>query len=63
MFNLFTCAQGHSNTVNGLLGVVPPTVEDYFCSANNNLLLPIVNGEGEEDNFGLEPENAWLKTI
>ncbi len=42
LYNLFTCAQGHGNPCNYLLGVPPPTVAEYLFSANNNLLVPII---------------------
>ena len=38
-YNLFTCAQNHGSQVTGALGVEPPSVAEYLCSANNNLLV------------------------
>ena len=55
-YNLFTCAQGHGNPCNYILGVTPPTVEEYLYSANNNLLVPLIIHDDEDDRF--ENENA-----
>ena len=55
-FNLFTCAEGIGNPINGMFGVAPPTVAEYLFSANNNLLIPLVAADGEADNFGQEQE-------
>ena len=55
-YNLFSCAQGHGNPCNAILGVVPPTVSEYLYSANHNLLIPIPRVEEEDDNFGDEEE-------
>ena len=55
-YNLFTCAQGHGNPCNYILGVTPPTVEEYLYSANNNLLVPLIIHDDEDDHF--ENENA-----
>jgi hypothetical protein len=55
-YNLFTCAQGHGNPCNYLLGVPPPTVEEYLYSANNNLLVPLIIHDDKDDHF--ENENA-----
>jgi hypothetical protein len=41
-----------------VLGVAPPTVEEYLFSANNNLLFPFIAAEGENDNFGEEGDGA-----
>ncbi len=41
MFNLFTCSENCGSAVTGILGVPPPTVEEYLYSCNNNLLIPI----------------------
>jgi len=51
-FNLFTCAEGNGNPCNAVLGVAPPTVEEYLFSVNNNLLIPFIAAKGENDNFG-----------
>jgi len=59
-FNLFTCAEGMGNPINGMFGVAPPTVAEYLFSANNNLLIPMVIPDGEEDNFGPELQGNWL---
>jgi hypothetical protein len=59
-FNLFTCAEGMGNTVNGVLSIPPPTIEEYLFSANNNLLTPLVQAADEEDNFGDEGEHVRL---
>jgi hypothetical protein len=40
-FNLFTCAEGMGNPINGMFGISPPTVEEYLYFANNNLLIPL----------------------
>jgi hypothetical protein len=36
---LFTWAEGHRYPCNAVLGVAPPTVEQYLLSANQNLLI------------------------
>ena len=60
-YNLFTCAQGHGNPCNVILGIAPPTVEEYLYSANHNLLIPLPIDVEEDDNFGLENyDNARL---
>jgi hypothetical protein len=60
-YNLFTCAQGHGNLCNIILGVAPPTIEEYLYSANHNLLIPLPVYDGEDDNFGVKPDdNARL---
>jgi hypothetical protein len=59
-YNLFTCAEGHGNPVNGVLGINPPTVEEYLFSANHNLLIPVQEAEGIDDNFGDEGDYARL---
>jgi hypothetical protein len=38
-FNLFACAEGIGNPINGMFGIAPPTVAEYLYSANNNLLI------------------------
>jgi hypothetical protein len=60
-YNLFTCAQGHGNPCNVILGIAPLTVEEYLYSANHNLLIPLPIDVEEDDNFGLENyDNARL---
>jgi hypothetical protein len=59
-YNLFTCAQGHGNPCNSILGVAPPTVEDYLYSANHNLLIPVPAADEENDNFGEEEPGPRL---
>jgi hypothetical protein len=59
-FNLFTCAEGIGNPVNGMFGISPPTVAEYLFSANNDLLVPLVAVQGEDDNFGAEPDGNPL---
>jgi hypothetical protein len=59
-FNLFTCAEGHGNPCNEVLGVAPPAVEEYLFYANHNLLIPLIAAERENDNFGLEDDGARL---
>lgn len=59
-FNLFTCAHGHGNPCNTILGVAPPSVADYLYSANNNLLIPVPVADGEDDNFGEEEPGPRL---
>jgi len=59
-FNLFTCAEGIGNPVNGMFGISPPTVAEYLFSANNDLLIPLVAVQGEDDNFGAEPDGNRL---
>ena len=39
-YNLFICAQNHGSQVTGTLGAEPPSVAEYLCSANNDLLIP-----------------------
>ncbi len=51
IFNLFTCAEGIGNPINGMFGIAPPTVAEYLYSANNNLLIPLLNAHDEDDNF------------
>jgi hypothetical protein len=41
-----------------VLGVAPPTVEEYLFSVNNNLLIPFIAAKGENDNFGEEGDGA-----
>ncbi len=53
-YNLCTCVQGHGNPCNVILGVVPPTVEEYLYSANHNLLIPLSIDDGEDGNFSVE---------
>ncbi len=43
-----------------MFGVTPPTVSEYLFSANNNLLIPLVAAEGEDDNFRQEQEGHRL---
>jgi hypothetical protein len=50
-FNLFTCAEGIGNPINGMFGISPPTVAEYLYSTNNNLLVPLITPENENDNF------------
>jgi hypothetical protein len=57
-FNVFTCAEGHENPCNSVLGVAPPTVEEYLLTATQNLLIPFVPAEGENKTFGEEGECA-----
>lgn len=59
-FNLFTCAEGMGNPVNGMFGISPPTVAEYLYSANNNLLIPLMGVEAEQDNFGDEGDHNRL---
>jgi hypothetical protein len=37
MFNLFTCSENCGITVTGILGVPPPTIEEYFPVIMNNV--------------------------
>ena len=46
-FNLYTCGAG--SQVTGLLGVTPPTVQEYLYSCNNNLLVDIPADDAEEE--------------
>jgi hypothetical protein len=46
-YNLFTCAEGHGNPCNVILGIAPPTVVEYLYLANNNLLIPLPIDDGE----------------
>ena len=57
-FNLFTCAEGQGDPCNVVLGVAPPTVEEYLFSAYHNLLIPFIAAEGENDNFREEGDGA-----
>jgi hypothetical protein len=60
-YNLFTCAEGHGNPCNVILGIAPLTVVEYLYSANNNLLIPLPIDDGEDDNFGAKDDgNARL---
>jgi hypothetical protein len=59
-YNLFTCAEGMGNPVNGMFGVSPPTVAEYLYSANNNLLIPLIGFDFEDDNFGEEGNHNRL---
>ena len=59
-YNLFTCAEGHGNPVNGLFGITPPSVAEYLYSANHHLLVPLVPAINEEDNFGQEEDGNRL---
>jgi len=49
-FNLFTCSAG--SQVTGVLGVCPPTVQEYLYSCNNNLLIDLPD-DGNEVNFDI----------
>jgi hypothetical protein len=48
------------NPVNGMFGISPPTVAEYLYSANNNLLIPFMGVEAEQDNFGDEGNHNRL---
>ncbi len=48
------------NPVNGMFGVSPPTVAEYLYSANNNLLIPLIGFDFEDDNFGEEGNHNRL---
>ena len=50
-YNLFTCADGHGNPCNAVLGIEPPSVAEYLHSANNDLLVPLHVAENEIDFF------------
>jgi hypothetical protein len=41
MFNLLTCSENCGNPVTRILGVSPPTVEEYLYSCNHNMQIPI----------------------
>jgi hypothetical protein len=43
-----------------MFGISPPTVAEYLFSANNDLLIPLVAVQGEDDNFGAEPDGNCL---
>jgi hypothetical protein len=43
-----------------MFGISPPTVAEYLFSANNDLLVPLVAVQGEDDNFGAEPDGNRL---
>jgi hypothetical protein len=45
--NLYTCGAG--SQVTGLLGVTPPTVQEYLYSCNDNLLVDIPADDAEEE--------------
>jgi hypothetical protein len=45
------------NPINGMPGIAPPTVSDQLMSATNNLLIPLVTPDGEDNNFGPETES------
>jgi hypothetical protein len=59
-FNLFTCAEGLGNPINGMFGIAPPTVSEYLYSDNNELLIPLVLANDEDDNFGNEGNTNCL---
>jgi hypothetical protein len=59
-FNLFICAERIGNPLNGMFGTSPRTVAEYLFSANNDLLIPLVTVQGEDDNFGPEPDGNHL---
>ena len=48
------------NPKNGIFDIAPPSVEDYLYSVNHNLLVPLVNANDENDNFGPEPAGNRL---
>lgn len=50
-YNLFSCAEGHGNPCNAVLGIESPSVEEYLYSVNNNLLVPLPVAEDELDFF------------
>ncbi len=60
-FNLFTCAEGMGNPINGMFGISPLTVEEYLYSVNNNLLIPLLAAPDEDDNFreGVEENRLY----
>jgi hypothetical protein len=43
--------EGHGNPCNVILGIAPPTVDEY-----HNLLIPLPIDDGEDDNFGAEDD-------
>jgi hypothetical protein len=55
-YNLFTCAEGHGNPCNIILGIAPPTVVEYLYSTNNSLFIPLPIDDGEDDNFGAKDD-------
>ena len=59
-YNLFTSAEGHGNPTNGIFGIPPPSIAEYFYSANHDLLIPLPQPLNEDDNFGAEPEGNQL---
>ena len=48
-YYLFTCAAGHGNPTNGIFVIAPSSVSEYLYSANNNLPLPLINGDNEDN--------------
>ncbi len=56
-FSIFSLITRHYRRV---LGINPPTVEEYLFSANHNLLIPVQEAEGIYDNFGDEGDYARL---
>jgi hypothetical protein len=48
--------EDHGNLMNRIIGISPPSVEEFFFSVNNNLLIPWPRPLDEEDNFGVEPD-------
>jgi hypothetical protein len=57
-YNLFTCADGHGNPCNAVLGIEPPSVAECLYSANNDLLVPLPVAENEVDFFEND-EGIW----
>ncbi|MFN9978263.1 MAG: hypothetical protein ACK53Y_00025, partial [bacterium] len=46
---VYICTEGHGNPRNGIFRIAPPSVSEYLYSANNNLPLPLINGDNEDN--------------
>jgi len=57
-FNLFTCAEGLGNHINGMFCISPSRVSEYLYSTSHNLLVN--SSRNEVDNFGDEPEGNCM---
>jgi hypothetical protein len=57
---LFVCTEGHGKFTNDIFGIAPPSVSEYFYSANNNLSIPLINANYKDNNSGVEQEGNRL---
>lgn len=56
----FTCAKGHGNHTNGNFGIAPSSVTEYLFSATDNSVIHLINGDNEDENFGVEAKGHRL---